>query len=194
MLTSTAMSRSAVAYEIDPRDPRAPPQDVWDKLDEAARRRVLGMLPSEIERAEPPEGDAHSLPKHRARETLDEHFRRIGRRIYLASELPVYYPGEPMFAPDLLAVLDVEPHERDHWTVSHEERGLGLVLESHVCGREGKSIICSMRWRGWSAMLASKRLVPRGSSSAGRSTCTPSRSVACLSRSSLSAFGRPCTR
>jgi Uma2 family endonuclease len=132
------MARSAVGYEVDPRDPRAPPQEVWDQLDEAARRRVLEMLPSEIERAEPPEGDAHSLPKHRARETLDEHFRRIGRRIYLSSELPVYYPGEPMFAPDLLAVLDVEPRQRDHWTVSHEGRRLDLALEIHVRGSAAK--------------------------------------------------------
>jgi Uma2 family endonuclease len=132
------MGRSAIAHVIDPRDPRAPTQSVWDQLDEAERRRVLEMLPSEIERAEPPEGDAHSRPKHRARETLDEHFRRIGRRIYLASELPVYYPDEPMFAPDLLAVRDVEPHERDHWTVSHEGRGLDLVVEIHVRGSASK--------------------------------------------------------
>jgi hypothetical protein len=117
------MGRSAIAWKIDPRDPRAPPQSVWDEFGEAERRRVLEMLPSEIERSGPPEGDAHSRPKHRARETLDEHFRRIGRLIYLASELPVYYPDEAMFAPDLLAVLDVETHERDHWTVSHEGRG-----------------------------------------------------------------------
>jgi len=50
-----------------------------------------------------------------ARSTLSEHFGRLGRSITLASELPVYYPDEPVFAPDLLAVLDVEPQERDHW-------------------------------------------------------------------------------
>jgi hypothetical protein len=29
-------------------------------------------------------------------------------------------------------VLDVEPHERDRWTVSQEQRGLDFVLEIHV--------------------------------------------------------------
>jgi Uma2 family endonuclease len=132
------MADPAAAYEVDPRDPRAPPQAVWDRLGPEQRRRLLDELPSEIERAEPPEGDAHSLPKMRARETLGEHFRRTGRRIYLGSELPVYYPGEPMFAPDLIAVLDVEPHERDHWVVSHERRGLDFALEIHVRGSAAK--------------------------------------------------------
>jgi Uma2 family endonuclease len=132
------MTRPARAFEVNPLDPRAPPQALWDALDAEERRQVLDSLPSEIERAEPPEGDAHSVPKYRARATLEEHFRRIGRRIYLASELPVYYPDERMFAPDLIAVLDVEPHERDHWTVSHERRGLDFVLEIHVRGSATK--------------------------------------------------------
>jgi hypothetical protein len=70
----------------------------------------------------------------RALEALDEYFRRIGRQIYLSSELPVYYPDEAMRAPDLLAVLDVDTHERASWVVSHEKRGLDLVLEVHVSG------------------------------------------------------------
>ena len=57
-------------YEVDPEDPRAPPEDVWAALSEAARRRVLAQLPSEIPRALPSEGDAHFNPKVRARESL----------------------------------------------------------------------------------------------------------------------------
>jgi Uma2 family endonuclease len=132
------VSRPSAAYEVDPKDPRAPSQEVWDALHPDERRRVLEMLPSEIERAEPPEGDGHSRPKHRAFDTLLEHYRRLRRRIYLAMELPVYYPAEAMFAPDLLAVLDVDAHERDHWTVSHEGRGLDFVLEIHIRGRAKK--------------------------------------------------------
>jgi hypothetical protein len=94
------MSHSAPQYRVDPLDPRAPPQAGWDALSAEDRQRVLDALPSEIERAKPPEGDAHSRSKSRARDTLSEHFGRIGRRIYLASELPVYYPEERMFAPD----------------------------------------------------------------------------------------------
>jgi hypothetical protein len=58
----------------------------------------------------------------------------MGRRVYLSSELPVYYPGERVFAPDVLAVLDVGDHERLHWSVSREGRGLDFVLEVHLSG------------------------------------------------------------
>jgi len=122
------------SYTVDPEDPRAPSQAVWDALPDAARRRILDELPSEIPRATPPEGDAHFNNKVRAREALREWFHRKGRSVYLASELPVYYPDEPMFAPDLIAVLDVSTHERPHWVVSEERRGLDFVLEIHVRG------------------------------------------------------------
>jgi Uma2 family endonuclease len=121
-------------FVVDPHDPRAPSQEVWDRLSDAERRQLVASLPSEIPRAEPPEGDAHRIPKTRALESLDEYYRRIRRRVYLSAELPIYYPGEPMFAPDLIAVLDVELHERNSWVVSHERRGLDFVLEIHVAG------------------------------------------------------------
>lgn len=124
----------ASGYVVDPADPRAPAQEVWDRLSERERRQVVASLPSEVPRAGPPEGDPHRVPKKRAFEALDEYFRRGGRRVYLSSELPVYYPDEPMFAPDLIAVLDVEPHEREKLVVSDEGRGLDFVLEIHVAG------------------------------------------------------------
>jgi Uma2 family endonuclease len=126
------------SYAVDPADPRAPSAEVWEALTPAQRRQVVDSLPSEPQRASPPEGDLHRTSKNRALEALDEYFRRIGRRIYLSSELPVYYPDAPMFAPDLLAVADVEPHERARWVVSDEGRGLDLVLEIHVAGDANK--------------------------------------------------------
>ena len=131
---------SEPVYVVDPDDPRAPPQDVWDAMSEEARRRVLASLPSEIPRTLPPEGDAHSRPKWRAREALDDWFRRRGRSVYLGSELPVYYPGERMFAPDLIAVLDVSGHERLSWVVSDEKRGLDFALEILVSGDRKKDL------------------------------------------------------
>jgi len=128
----------AASFVVDPRDPRAPAQDVWDQLSEEARQRIVASLPSDVPRAGPPEGDAHRVPKSRALDSLDEHFRRIGRRVYLSSELPVYYPTEPMFAPDVIAVLDVETHERQSWVVSQDRRGLDFVLEIHVAGSASK--------------------------------------------------------
>jgi Uma2 family endonuclease len=104
------------------------------------RERVVAALPGEVTEAEmsPPEGDRHFLAKVRALDALRGYFTRQRRRVYLAAELPVYYPGERRFAPDLLAVLDVEPHERDKWVVSAEGKGLDFVLEVHVGGDRKK--------------------------------------------------------
>jgi Uma2 family endonuclease len=124
----------AASFVVDPRDPRAPSEAVWKSLSEAEQRAVVASLPSELPIAQPPEGDSHRLPKSRALEALSEYYRQRRRRIYLSSELPVYYPDEPMFAPDLLAVLDVEDHERSRWVVSHEGRGLDFALEISVSG------------------------------------------------------------
>jgi Uma2 family endonuclease len=60
------------------------------------------------------------------------------RRIYLTAELPIYYPAEPRFAPDLLAVVDAEDVERDKWVVSAEGKGLDWVLEVHAGGDRKK--------------------------------------------------------
>ena len=125
-------------YEIDPDDPRAPSMEVWAAMTPEQRRRVVASLPSELPRAAPPEGDPHSIPKNRAREALDDWFSRRGRSVYIASELPVYYPDERVFAPDLIAVLDVSKHERMSWVVAEEGQGLDFVLEIHVAGNRLK--------------------------------------------------------
>jgi Uma2 family endonuclease len=127
-------------YVVDPEDPRAPPQDVWDAMSAEERIRVVEELPSEIESAYPPEGDVHRKAKDGPLGALGAYFKRIGRRVYLSSNLPVYYPGERIFAPDLIAVLDVEPHERDRWVTSHEARGLDLALEVLYRGDDRKDL------------------------------------------------------
>jgi Uma2 family endonuclease len=109
-------------------------QEIWDRLSEAEQARIIESLPSEPPYAVPPEGDPHRIPKARALEALDEFYRRTRRRIYLSSELPIYYPGEAMFAPDLIAALDVEPHARQRWVVSQENHGLDFALEIHLSG------------------------------------------------------------
>ncbi|HEY3357372.1 MAG TPA: Uma2 family endonuclease [Polyangia bacterium] len=116
--------------------PRAPTAEQWEALSEEERARVVESLPAFIpaEELAPPEGDLHFDAKSGAREVLRSFFGRLGRRIYVACELIVYYPGEPRFAPDLLAVRDVDPHERMKWVVSAEGKGLDLVLEVHVAG------------------------------------------------------------
>jgi len=127
-------------YVVDPEDPRAPPQEVWDAMTAEERAAVIEALPSEIESAFPPEGDLHRKAKDGPLGALGAYFRRLGRRVYLSSNLPVYYPGERIFAPDLIAVLDVDPHERNHWVTSHEGRGLDLALEVLYRGDDRKDL------------------------------------------------------
>ena len=129
-------------YRIDPDDPRAPPQEVWERLTPEERARIVEGLPSEfpVSEAAPPEGDPHFVAKVRTREVLGGFFTRTGRKVYLACELPVYYPGERMFAPDVIAVVGVEPHERMRWVVSAEGKGLDFALEIHVAGDRRKDL------------------------------------------------------
>lgn len=120
--------------------PMAPSQEVWDALSPEERARVVDALPNEVTDAEiaMPEGDRHFQAKTRALDALRGYFARQRRRIYLAAELPIYYPAEPRFPPDLLAVLEVEDHPRDKWVVSAEGKGLDWVLEVHVGGDRKK--------------------------------------------------------
>jgi hypothetical protein len=37
-----------LAFTVDPDDPRAPPQEVWDSMSAEERRRVVDMLPAEV--------------------------------------------------------------------------------------------------------------------------------------------------
>lgn len=135
------------SWIVDPTDPRAPPQDVWDAMTAEERARVVASLPSEFSiDAQPPEGDPHRKPKERARDALDAFFKRIGRRVYVSSELATYYPDESTFCPDILAVLDVETHERTSWVVAEEGRGLDLVIEIHVHGDPKKDFELNV-WR-----------------------------------------------
>jgi Uma2 family endonuclease len=113
---------------------------VWDRLTPEERARIVESLPSEfpVNELMPPEGTPHFTAKVRASDALGGFFSRLGRKVFLACELPVYYPGESMFAPDLIAVMDVETHDRQSWVVSHEGRGVDLALEVTVAGDRRK--------------------------------------------------------
>ncbi|MBI5542394.1 MAG: Uma2 family endonuclease [Deltaproteobacteria bacterium] len=120
--------------------PMAPTQEEWEALTADERAEVVAALPGEVTEAEmaPPEGDRHFKAKTRALGALRSFFTKQRRRVYLAAELPVYYPNAPRFAPDLLAVLDAEDCERDKWLVSAEGKGIDWVLEVHVGGDRKK--------------------------------------------------------
>jgi Uma2 family endonuclease len=118
----------------------APTQDEWDALTPEQQAQVADALPSEVTDAEmaPPEGDRHFRAKTRALSALRGYFARHRRQVYIAPELPTYYPNEPRFAPDLLVVFDVADRERDKFVVSQEGKGLDWVLEVHVGGDRKK--------------------------------------------------------
>lgn len=136
------MSEAQRNYIVDPDDPRAPPVDVWERLTPEERGDVLANLPSEfpVSESAPPEGDVHYDEVASVRDVLRGFFRRTGRRVYIGNNLPVYYPGEPMFSPDVIAITDVESHSRDHWTVSHEGKGVEVALEVLWLGRRKKDL------------------------------------------------------
>ncbi len=142
------MTISVDPWLVDPEDPRAPPQEVWDGLTQAQRDELIASMPTDFPTSEasPPEGDAHFDNKVWARDTLRRWFDRTGRSVYLACELPVYYPGERMFHPDVFAVLDVSPHRRKQWTVSEEGKGLDIAIEIHVHGRRSKDLKRNVAW------------------------------------------------
>lgn len=131
-------------YTLDLADPRAPTQAQWTVMSPAERERVVAMLPARVPLELVPEGDPHRKAKKSALEALDGFFQRTGRRIYLSSEIGVYYPGERRFAPDLLAVLDVEPRDRMTWVVAAEGKGLDFVLEVHVAGGWAKDHVANV--------------------------------------------------
>jgi Uma2 family endonuclease len=111
------------------------------------RARVAEALPNEVTYDEmaPPEGDLHQEAKHSALDMLRGYFGNQERKVYVGSELPVYYPAERRFAPDLLVVFDVESHPRGKWLVSQEGKGLDWVMEVHVGGDRKKDAVFNVR-------------------------------------------------
>jgi Uma2 family endonuclease len=142
--TRPVVQQLPTGYVLDLADPRAPTHEQWLLMSPAERERVVAMLPASLPLELVPEGDPHRKAKMSALETLDGFFQRAGRRIYLSSEIGVYYPGERRFAPDLLAVLDVEPHDRMTWVVDVEGKGLDFVLEVHVAGSWAKDHVANV--------------------------------------------------
>ena len=140
------VSPSWTGWTVDPDDPRAPPAEVWERMTERERARVIASLPSEFEPTEssPPEGDVHSDVVYGARDALRTYFRKLRRRIYIGANLAVYYPGAQVFSPDVVAVADVEDRPRDSWIVSAEGKGLDLCIEVHWLGRRAKDFVSNV--------------------------------------------------
>jgi hypothetical protein len=144
--------------------PRAPTQEEWEAMSMEEREQVVESLPAEVTWAEMamPEGDLHTEGKRQALEALRGYFKQRKRRVYLGTELPVYYPGERRFAPDLLVVLDVEPHLRGKWVV----RTAGTRSRGRYAGRQRTASAPDLppaRRRGPEASPTSDPRLERGS-------------------------------
>jgi Uma2 family endonuclease len=87
-----------------------------------------------------PEGDDHVDGAVGTRDTLRMLYHRSGRKIYVGSGVSVYYPEDERFAPDVIAVTDVEPHNRSSWVVSAEGKGVDFALEVLVSGDRRKDL------------------------------------------------------
>ncbi|MBX3270585.1 MAG: Uma2 family endonuclease [Sandaracinaceae bacterium] len=131
-------------------DPRIvfPDEATWARLSPEERERVIEeILLVEHEYLEAmAEGVRHSKNKTGIGADLDGHFRRAGRPVFLATELAVLYPGEPMIVPDVLAVVDCDPDiEPDTWVVLDQGRGIDLVIEVRNLGRKHKDLVENVR-------------------------------------------------
>jgi hypothetical protein len=132
-------------WVVDPKDPRAPPTELWRAMSAEERAAVVALLPANPDvDFGPPEGDDHYDAADGPRKTLRRFFDRLGRRAYVGTNMSVYYPNEPVFAPDVFVVLDVEPKRRSAWVVDDEGKGLDLVLEVHVRGDWRKDFVVNV--------------------------------------------------
>ncbi len=129
---------------------RVPDATEWAALSEPQRQAVEQRIYDALNSGDVlamSEGTGHFRPKANAYKDLDDHFHRSGRKVFLACELGVLYPGEIAFSPDLLAVADVADPERDRdsWRVVDEGRGIDFILELRNRGQAQKDLVKNVR-------------------------------------------------
>ena len=134
--------------------PTAPTEAEWARLSPVEQDRLEDELLSALynaerayldtltleERIDCGESEEHMDAKIEARDTLRLFFGRIGKSIYVAAEVPVAYPGEPLFHPDLIAVRDTVQAKRKNWMVSREGKGVDLCMEVLNLGDRRKDL------------------------------------------------------
>jgi len=131
-------------------DPRivAPDEAAWAEMSpaerEAAVEEIVAVLDESLNAMS--EGTPHFRNKSGAAADLDGHFRRAGRKVFLACELAVIYPGEPALVPDVLAVLDCDPDlDLGSWVVATQRRGIDLAIEIRNTGAKHKDLVENVR-------------------------------------------------
>lgn len=140
------MAPSVEKSEPVPEIPITPSLEAWRVMSAIARERFIQEVNTIL--SSPPYFMGESVPHHKAKrraaDRLRKHFDAIGRVIYLAEELSVFYPNERAFTPDILAVRDVaesEDDERTAWVVAGEGRGIDLAIEIVFEGERAKDLV-----------------------------------------------------
>jgi Uma2 family endonuclease len=134
---------------LEPEDiPVAPSAEVWRSMSEDAQLAFILAATDALNERNLQlmgEGRPHERARAGAMAVLGDFFERAGQPVYLASDLPVLYPGEPVFAPDLIAVIGVEdPRDADTrsaWSVVGEGQGIDLALEILYKGDRQKDLV-----------------------------------------------------
>jgi Uma2 family endonuclease len=134
---------------LEPEDiPVTPSAEVWRGMSEDAQLAFILAATDALNERNLQlmgEGRPHERARAGAMAVLGDFFERSGQPVYLASDLPVLYPGEPVFAPDLIAVLGVEdPRDADTrsaWSVVTEGQGIDLALEILYKGDRQKDLV-----------------------------------------------------
>jgi anion-transporting ArsA/GET3 family ATPase len=82
---------SALPYRINPDDPRAPPQEVWDRMTAEEREALLASLPSElpVTKEAAPEADELIRMLERTVDQVDEHRAELERQLVEEQRLRV---------------------------------------------------------------------------------------------------------
>jgi hypothetical protein len=127
-------------------DPRVvfPDEETWARLSLEEREDVIERIFATISEYQEAmsEGVRHFRSKVGAGADLEGHFRRAGRAVFVACELAVFYPREPVIVPDVLAVMDCDPDlEPDSWVVQDQGRGIDLVIEMRNRGKKHKTLV-----------------------------------------------------
>lgn len=141
-MSATYLRRMAELAEIPPVALVAPTQQEWDALTPRQRQRVMdGFCRAESQEEQQDEataeGDEHYEARDEVLQTLRRHFSGVGASLYVGAGRMVVYPASKGFTPDIIVVCGVSPHKRDCWMVSHEGRGVDVILE----------VLCNGDWR-----------------------------------------------
>ena len=127
--------------------PLVPDAASWQAMTPAQREAAMWEIIDGMPLSETmSEGMRHTNAKMAVVDRLRRFYKSSNRGILIAPELAVLYPGERSFVPDVLAVRDVDLHNRDAWIVMDEGRGPDFILEIRNKGRRAKDYVRNVAW------------------------------------------------